>query len=302
MGHTRTVRCTCCSRGRSAPIRASRLRREGRWVAFKPILENFTDALTPLTVDIVRRVLPRFGQFIDGRYYLNFDSLRRWYRSRHRSRTRGTRAAQERTQRLPPQLGAPECDRWASRGRVSVDRSAVGPQPAHAVRHARGFPQALRRDARQLRDSTPWRRCANSCWVRIRSPRRRSFRFRSTSPRRATSFCLPRLRWYLRRFAPTFDLAQIAPLCAGTRDMLSTRLIDELRADGAGGRNRRRRFASCCSPIVWRSCRISWRCIPAARHSLRRSKRSSPTTVTAARARWNSPRRAGGKIRRRCSS
>ncbi len=42
-------------------------------------------------------------------------------------------------------------------------------------------------------------------------------------------FLLAALRWYLRRFAPSFDLAQIAPLCAGTRDMLSTRLIDELR-------------------------------------------------------------------------
>ncbi len=50
----------------------------GRWVAFKPVLENFTDALTPLSVDLLRRVLPRFGQFIDGRYYLDFDGLRRW--------------------------------------------------------------------------------------------------------------------------------------------------------------------------------------------------------------------------------
>ncbi len=49
----------------------------GRWIAFKPILENFTDALTPLTVDIVRRFLPRFGQIIDGRYYLDFDMLRK---------------------------------------------------------------------------------------------------------------------------------------------------------------------------------------------------------------------------------
>jgi phosphohistidine swiveling domain-containing protein len=37
------------------------------------------------------------------------------------------------------------------------------------------------------------------------------------------------LRWYLRRFAPTFDQAQIAPLCAGTSDMLSTRMLDDLR-------------------------------------------------------------------------
>ena len=100
-GQSPTVRCTCCSRDRSARDTREPTPPEGRWVAFKPILENFTDALTPLTVDIVRRVLPRFGQFIDGRYYLNFDSLRRWVRSCHRHRTRRTRAAEERTQRLP---------------------------------------------------------------------------------------------------------------------------------------------------------------------------------------------------------
>jgi len=49
---------------------------DGRWVAFKPVLENSTAPFTPLTVDLVRRVVtPMFG-FIDGRLYLDFDRVR----------------------------------------------------------------------------------------------------------------------------------------------------------------------------------------------------------------------------------
>jgi pyruvate,water dikinase len=50
---------------------------EGRWVLFKPLVENFTEPLTPVTVDLFRRVLPPLGKFIHGRYYLNVDVLAR---------------------------------------------------------------------------------------------------------------------------------------------------------------------------------------------------------------------------------
>ena len=49
----------------------------GRWIWFKPLAENFTEPLTPLSQDLYQRVLPRFGRFINGRYYLNFDRVRR---------------------------------------------------------------------------------------------------------------------------------------------------------------------------------------------------------------------------------
>ena len=48
---------------------------EGRWVLFKPLVENFSEPLTPITVDLFRRVLPPIGRFIHGRYYLNVDVL-----------------------------------------------------------------------------------------------------------------------------------------------------------------------------------------------------------------------------------
>ncbi len=48
---------------------------EGRWVLFKPTAENFQEPMTPMTVDLFRRVLPGMGQFIHGRYYVNADLM-----------------------------------------------------------------------------------------------------------------------------------------------------------------------------------------------------------------------------------
>ncbi|MEQ8860055.1 MAG: PEP/pyruvate-binding domain-containing protein [Pseudomonadales bacterium] len=49
----------------------------GRWVLFKPLAENFTEPLTPLSVDLFRRVLPPIGRFVDGHYYLSLDIAER---------------------------------------------------------------------------------------------------------------------------------------------------------------------------------------------------------------------------------
>ncbi|MGE0626052.1 MAG: PEP/pyruvate-binding domain-containing protein [Pseudomonadales bacterium] len=54
----------------AAPIRV-----DGRWVLFKPTAENFSEPFTPMTVDLLRRVLPPFGRFIHGRFYVNADLL-----------------------------------------------------------------------------------------------------------------------------------------------------------------------------------------------------------------------------------
>ncbi len=48
---------------------------DGRWVLFKPTAENFSEPFTPMTVDLLRRVLPPFGRFIHGRYYVNPDLM-----------------------------------------------------------------------------------------------------------------------------------------------------------------------------------------------------------------------------------
>ena len=48
---------------------------EGRWILFKPTAENFSEPFTPMTVDLLRRVVAPFGLFIQGRFYINADMM-----------------------------------------------------------------------------------------------------------------------------------------------------------------------------------------------------------------------------------
>ncbi len=50
---------------------------EGRWIAFKPVLENSDEPFTPLSVDLFRRVLSPWMAFIDGRLYVDYDAVER---------------------------------------------------------------------------------------------------------------------------------------------------------------------------------------------------------------------------------
>ena len=49
-----------------------------RLVLFKPVAENFSEPLTPLTVDLLSPILPRLATFLGGRLYLEFDWLKRF--------------------------------------------------------------------------------------------------------------------------------------------------------------------------------------------------------------------------------
>lgn len=49
----------------------------GPWVLFKPIAENFTEPLTPMTADLMRRMLPPGCRFFDGRLYLDLEKAAR---------------------------------------------------------------------------------------------------------------------------------------------------------------------------------------------------------------------------------
>ncbi|HWP37437.1 MAG TPA: PEP/pyruvate-binding domain-containing protein, partial [Gemmatimonadales bacterium] len=49
---------------------------KGKWVLFKALAENFTDPLTPLTMDLVMPVRPPGLRFIAGRLYLRLDAAR----------------------------------------------------------------------------------------------------------------------------------------------------------------------------------------------------------------------------------
>jgi phosphohistidine swiveling domain-containing protein len=217
------------SRPISTPTRAH-VPVKGRWIAFKPILENFTDALTPLTVDTVRRVLPRFGQFIDGRYYLDFDRLRRW---------------------VPFKVDDTELVELAL---LKSDRSDYRPHWARLCAavgflliayvstgllwvRSRHLPFATLADFRKRCAtilSNPKLDAVASLRELLLGPNpfaaASQFPFQVNVSATRYFLLLGGLRWFLRRFAPRFDLSQIAPLCAGTQDMVSTQLIDQLRA------------------------------------------------------------------------
>ena len=49
---------------------------EGRYLLFKPLAENFTDPLTPLTIDLLLLPLPLGYRAIRGRMYMNLDYVR----------------------------------------------------------------------------------------------------------------------------------------------------------------------------------------------------------------------------------
>jgi len=50
---------------------------EGRWVLFKPVVENFTDPLTPLTQDVFMSIRPPGFRSIRGWIYQDVDAVRR---------------------------------------------------------------------------------------------------------------------------------------------------------------------------------------------------------------------------------
>jgi phosphohistidine swiveling domain-containing protein len=202
----------------------------GRWIAFKPILENFTDALTPLTVDIVRRVLPPFGQFIDGRYYLDFDGMKKL---------------------VPFVVTDAE---FAELALLKSERSD------YRIHWARLVPVAAAVFAAYLSNNLLWVRSRHLPFASLTQFRERcrvildnpdldpvaslrslllgphpfapasQFPFQVNIASIRYFFLLAALRWFLRRFGPKFEATLIAPLCTGSDDMVSTRLIEDLRA------------------------------------------------------------------------
>jgi pyruvate, water dikinase len=48
----------------------------GKWVLFKPVIENFTDPLTPLQIDLMKGVFAGFLRPIGDRFYVNITPVR----------------------------------------------------------------------------------------------------------------------------------------------------------------------------------------------------------------------------------
>jgi len=202
---------------------------DGRWVVFKPVLENFTDALTPLSVDILRRVLPPFGRFIDGRYYLDFDRIRDVV-PLVASDADLVELALLKTERNAYQVHWPRL--LKSAGAILLAYVGAGSLwvrsrhvPLETLDEYRSRCAAVLGDSTLDPVDTMRELLVGPGPFAVAS----QFPFHVNVSAVRYFFLLDALRALLRRFAPTFDLAHIAPLCAGTRAMISTQLIDDLR-------------------------------------------------------------------------
>ncbi len=202
---------------------------DGRWIAFKPILENFTDAFTPLTIDLVRRLLPRVGQFIDGRYYLDFDVLRKTM-PLDVTESEFAELALLKSERSDYRISWMRlCGVVGALLLGYVGAGVLWVRSRHIQFETLGDFRA--RCTQVLADS----RLDAMASIRTLLMGPHPFAAASQFPLQLNIsaaryfFLLAALRWYLRRFAPTFDQAQIAALCAGTSEMMSTRMLDDLR-------------------------------------------------------------------------
>jgi pyruvate,water dikinase len=205
---------------------------EGRWVVFKPIVENFTEAMTPLTIDLVRRVIPRFGQFIDGRFYINFNMIKALVPLD----ISDAQLADLSLMRPRVDEDAPRFDRrrswlpllvvlmgylsWGTlmvRTRHLPARALAGFKVRCATVLADDRLDALSATRRLFQGASPFAPAGHLAFqVNISSVR--------------YFFLIQALRALLARFAPDFDPNLIGSLCAGSTDMLSTQLIEDLRS------------------------------------------------------------------------
>lgn len=202
----------------------------GRWIAFKPLLENFTDSLTPLTVDIVRRVLPPFGRFIDGRYYLDFDRLKR-LTPFVVSDAEFAELALLKSERSDFPI------KWLRL--LSVAAAALAAYISTGLlwvrsRHLPFTTLAQFRDRCEAVLEDPKLDAVDSLRTLLLGPqpfaRASQFPFQINISSVRYFFLLAALRWYLRRFGGNFDPSLIALLCAGGSEIVSTQLLEDLRA------------------------------------------------------------------------
>lgn len=202
----------------------------GRWVLFKPVAENFSEPLTPMTVDLFSRVLPPIGQFISGRFYIDVDQMQRLIPLKLTEEELGDmlllRGGAPRTEinwrRLPAFL--------AVLGGLYLGNGILWHRTANV--RLETFSE-FTRVAREVRDDpgiSPL--AAFQRLFLVRNPlapiSHQPFQANVSAGRYFLLHDL--LQKFLNRFAPSVDQSVITQVCAGHEDMLSRQMVEQVRA------------------------------------------------------------------------
>jgi pyruvate,water dikinase len=175
-------------------------------------------------------VVPKFGQFIDGRYYLDFDRVRQSVPFKVTDAELADLVLLK-SDRIDYRIHWPHL--IALIGVVLFAYISAGVLWVRA-RHVpfESLEEFRSRCAAVLADTTLSPAASLRTLLLGSHPFARiaQFPFQVNVSAARYFLLLPALRWYLRRFVPSFDATHVAHLCAGTGDMLSTRMIDDLRA------------------------------------------------------------------------
>ncbi|MEM8767272.1 MAG: PEP/pyruvate-binding domain-containing protein [Pseudomonadota bacterium] len=213
---------------------------EGRWVLFKPTAENFSEPMTPMTVDLLRRVVPPFGRFIGGRFYVNVDLLARllpWDLDDEsladvllmRPLPESTQLSPGRVAGLVALLSGAYLTGgvgWHRTANLDLSKLSAFESRCRQVLDA-GDIKALPALTQLVLNDHPFRP-AGEFAVQANISSVRYF------------ILIEALRRLLSRWAPDFDETKLALICSGGADMLSQQMVEgvrELAAEAAADSN-----------------------------------------------------------------
>lgn len=197
-------------------------------VIFKPLLENFTEPLTPLSEDLYAHILPSIGAFYEGRCYLDLEQIER-LSIFDISEEELVNAALLRATPTQPKLAWRKVVPVVAGGLLAF--LADG---ANWIRTSRASPAALQRYAnliekvRQNRSYSPLTAMRRLVWGRHPfEPIGHQMLYANVSAGRYFLY-IGLLEYLVTRFAPDYPIIELSRTYHGREDMQSLTLLNKL--------------------------------------------------------------------------
>jgi len=197
-------------------------------VLFKPLAENFTEPLTPLSEDLYAQVLPRVGAFYQGRCYLDLAQLQRLNLFNLSDAELVDLAL---LRRAPEKLKLS----WRKAAlALAILGAAYLADGANWIRTARATPAALQRYERLVQNIrhnpnyTPLKALRRLVWGRHPfEPIGHHMFYANISAGRYFLY-LGALHALVQRFAPDYPMSELSRTYHGNQDMQSLALLNEI--------------------------------------------------------------------------